>query len=209
VTVSTLLVCDDSAKTEKLQALIVSRPELKLTSSVVGDSAGDRILSESPSLVWIELSPEPAKGLSLLGELKEKYPTIQFLVSYDTLKADLVKSAMQLGAVEYIDPGSADRLLPDAIERIHTRLNEAVMGTGSRPRVLASPSAVASDQPIIPDETYVPGAAASNRSVTGVRSKVVQLEGGPGGLPIWLLPTIMIFMIIVAIVVFLIPGHPH
>jgi DNA-binding NarL/FixJ family response regulator len=207
VTVSTLLVCDDSSKTDMLQALIGSRPELKLTSFVEGASAFDRIRSESPSLVWIELSPEPAKGLSLLGELREKYPGVQFLVSYDTLKADLVKSAMQLGAIEYIDPESADRLLPDAIERIHVRLNEAVMGSSAgRPRLLTAPSLTPSDLPVTPDETYVPGAAAASRSVTGVRGKAVQLASGPGGLPFWLLPAVMLIMIAVFLFVLMTRG---
>lgn len=206
--VSTLLVCDDANKTDSLQALIGSRPELKLTSAVEGGSAGDRIIVDSPSLVWIELSPEPARGLSLLGELREKYPTVQFLVSYDTLKADLVKSAMQLGAIEYIDPGSADRLLPDAIERINHKLNEAIMGGGSaaRARVLQAPSAV--DAPAVPDESYVPGANAAARSVSGVRGKAAQIEGGPGSLPVWLLPTIMLVLIVIAIVTFVMKSHP-
>lgn len=201
--VSTLLVCDDTNKTDQLQTLIGSRPELKLTSAVEGGSAQDRILVDSPSLVWIELSPDPVRGLSLLGELREKYPTIQFLVSYDTLKADLVKSAMQLGAIEYIDPGSADRLLPDAIERINHKLNEAIMGT-PRPRVLQAPSS--SDAPVIPDESYVPGANAAGRSATGLRGNQAQIEGGPGSLPVWLLPTIMLVLIVVTVVMFLMKG---
>jgi hypothetical protein len=201
VTVSTLLVCDDSSKTGNLETLISSRPELKLTSSVQAASAPERIMNDSPSLVWIELSPEPAKGLSVLAELREKFPAVQFLVSYDTLKADLVKSAMQLGAVEYIDPDSADRLLPDAIERIIVKLNEAVLGAGLSRRVLAAPSVSSDVLPIVADQSYVPGAAASNRSVSGVRGKAVQLEGAPGSLPSWLLPAIMLVMIVVAIVV--------
>jgi ActR/RegA family two-component response regulator len=204
VTVSTLLVCDDTSKTDQLQSLIVSRPELKLTSAVEAAGAGERIKSEMPSLVWIELSPEPAKGLLLLGELREKYPSVQFLVSYDTLKADLVKTAMQLGAVEYIDPDSDGRLLPDAIERIHQKLNDAIMGSSTaRPRVVASPT-VAGDGSVQPDDSYVPGANAQNRPVAGgVRGKAAQLEGGPGSMPVWLLPALMIIMIIIAVAVFL------
>jgi hypothetical protein len=136
----------------------------------------------------------------LLGDLREKYPRVQFLVSYDTLKSDLVKSAMQLGAVEYIDPASAERLLPDAIERVVQKLNEAVLGSSAtRPKVLTAPSTI--EVPITPDDTYVPGSTAQNRSVTGARAKVSQLEGGPGALPVWLLPSIMIVMILVAIAV--------
>ncbi len=164
-------------------------------------------MQEHPSLVWIELSPEPAKGLSVLAELREKFPSTQFLVSYDTLKADLIKSAMQLGAVEYIDPDSADRLLPDAIERIIVKLNEAVMGKAAGRRVLAGPAVSSDVLPIVPDESYVPGATGQNRAVSGVRGKAVQLEGSPGSLPVWLLPTIMLVMIVVAIIVALTRGH--
>jgi DNA-binding NtrC family response regulator len=201
VPVSTLLVCDDSSKTDQLQGLIGNQPLLKLTSQVDGPNASARILAESPSLVWIELAPEPAKGLLLLGELKEKFPRVQFLVSYETLKADLVKSAMQLGAVEYIDPENAERLLPDAIERITEKLNEAVLG--KRAKVLTAPSV--SEVPVVPDEAYVPGATAQNRQVSGVRSKESELAGmsmmnvGLG--------VLMVAMILVAIVVWI--GSHH
>ena len=207
MTVSTLLVCDDSSKTGNLETLINSRSELKLTSSTPAATAAERIMQEHPSLVWIELSPEPAKGLSVLAELREKFPSTQFLVSYDTLKADLIKSAMQLGAVEYIDPDSADRLLPDAIERIIVKLNEAVMGKPVARKVLAAPAVSSDLPPVVPDESYVPGATGQNRAVGGVRGKASQLEGSPGSLPVWLLPTIMLVMIVVAIIVALTRGH--
>jgi DNA-binding NarL/FixJ family response regulator len=188
-------VCDDTSKADALQALIGSRPELKLTSAVDQAAASSRITADSPSLVWIELSPEPVKGLSLLGELREKFPAIQFLVSYQTLKADLVKSAMQLGAVEYIDPESADRLLPDAIERIIQKLNEAVLGSSvNRARVVAAPSGT--DAPVVPDESYVPGATAPARSVTGVRGKASELVGAPGSMPWWLGPLLILMLLI-------------
>jgi DNA-binding NarL/FixJ family response regulator len=198
VTVSTLLVCDDSTKTDQLQALISAQPQLNLTGASTGQDAMDAILDKSPSLVWIELSPDPAKGLMLLSELKERYPAVQYLVSYETLKADLVKSAMQLGAVEYIDPASASRLLPDAIERINQKLNAAIMG-GTRPNPGGSALSSVAGGPALPDNSYVPGAAASNRQVGGVRGKVTQMEGGPDGLPNWLLPALMLFMLALCI----------
>jgi ActR/RegA family two-component response regulator len=198
VTVSTLLVCDDSSKIDQLQALISAQPQLNFTGTSSGQDAMETVLDKSPSLVWIELAPDPAKGLSLLGELKERYPAVQYLVSYETLKADLVKSAMQLGAVEYIDPASASRLLPDAIERINQKLNAAVMG-GSRPNPGGSPLSSIAGGPAVPDNSYVPGAAASNRQVGGVRGKVTQMEGGPDGLPNWLLPAVLLFMVALCI----------
>jgi DNA-binding NtrC family response regulator len=206
VTISTLLVCDDTSKADSLQALIGSRPELRLTSSVDQATAQGRISTESPSLVWIELSPEPVKGLSLLGELREKFPAVQFLVSYQTLKADLVKSAMQLGAVEYIDPESAEQLLPDAIERVIHKLNEAVLGSSvNRARVVAAPTAP--ETPAVPDETYIPGAQASTRSVTGVRGKAAELSGAPGSMPWWLGP--LLILCLVAAIVYLAMSQVH
>jgi len=202
VTVSTLLVCDDTTKTDQLQALISSQPQLTLAGFSTGQDAMETILEKSPSLVWIELAPEPAKGLTLLSELKERYPAIQYLVSYETLKADLVKSAMQLGAVEYIDPASASRLLPDAIERITQKLNAAIMGTPrSNPGSPLGSGSIADGTAAVPDSRYVPGAAASNRQVGGVRGKVTRMEGSPDGLPTWILPAIFLFMVALVVCV--------
>jgi DNA-binding NarL/FixJ family response regulator len=205
VAVSTLLVCDDAAKIEQLQALISSEPQLKYTGTVLSENAAKQVLELSPSVIWIELAPEPAKALTLLGELKEKYPALQYLVSYDKLQPDLVKSAMQLGAVEYIDPDSAKRLLPDAIERINQRLHAAIMGNAAvRQPVLTAP-AQTNDLPAA-DDNYVPGAAAPSRQVSGVRGELSQLEGGPGMLPVWFLPATMLALVLVVIILYF-SGH--
>ena len=94
---------------------------------------------------------------------------------------------MQLGAVEYIDPDSAKRLLPDACERINQRLNAAIMGNAAvRQPVLSAPGVTGEPVPV--DDNDVPGAAAPSRQVSGVRGELSQLEGGPGMLPVWFLP---------------------
>jgi chemotaxis response regulator CheB len=205
VAVSTLLVCDDAAKTEQLQALITSEPELKFTGATTSENAAKQVLESSPSVIWVELSPDPAKALTLLGELKEKYPTLQYLVSYDRLQPDLVKSAMQLGVIEYIDPDSAKRLLPDACARITQKLNAAVLGSSStRQPVLTAPSG--GGPPVAVDDNYVPGAAAPARQVSGVRGELSQLEGGPDALPPWLLPSV-ILSLIAAVVYLYFTGH--
>ena len=70
--VSTLLVCDDDAKTEQLQALISSEPQLKYTGSVVSENAAKQVLESSPSVIWIELAPEPAEGFDPVGRIERE-----------------------------------------------------------------------------------------------------------------------------------------
>lgn len=195
MTVSTLLVCDDTAKADEIGAFLQNYSQINLTGASNCEAAAKQILELSPSVVWIELAPDPTRSLSLLGELRETYPAIQYVVSYETLRPDLVKSAMQLGAVEYIDPPSAQRLLPETIDRIQHKLNAAVLGTAMRTPASAEPGA---------DDSYVPGAGASRRQISGVRGTQAQLEGPQ----IWVGPA-LILMLLIAVIYVAFFYHPH
>jgi chemotaxis response regulator CheB len=81
---TTLLVCDAGLdKRQTIEDLIHSQPSLALVSTVSGSMAREQIGSLHPKLVWIELSPAPVRGLSLLAELRETFPQLYFFVSYE------------------------------------------------------------------------------------------------------------------------------
>ena len=87
---TTLLVCDAGLdKRQTIEDLIHSQPSLALVGTVSGGMAREQIGSLHPKLVWIELSPAPVRGLSLLAELRETFPQLYFFVSYEVPDPEL------------------------------------------------------------------------------------------------------------------------
>ncbi len=65
--------------------------------------AREQIGSLHPKLVWIELSPAPVRGLSLLAELRE---TFLKSISSSATKSqipNLIRTAYRLGASDFLD----------------------------------------------------------------------------------------------------------
>jgi DNA-binding NarL/FixJ family response regulator len=196
VNLPTIVVCDgETGKREQIDTMINGQPDLVLLGTVDRDSAKDN-LQDSVKVAWIELAPDPQKGLQLLGELKQAYPGMNFLVSYDTLQSDLVKSALQIGAVEYLDAQSGAKLLSEAVKRIITKESSA------RPVAGAARSG---PPPVMPAPSEK--AASTVRESKNMRSKVSQLDGSPTGLPSWILPAIVLILLIVAVGVYFTQSH--
>ncbi|HEY9680954.1 MAG TPA: hypothetical protein V6C86_05165 [Oculatellaceae cyanobacterium] len=187
-----IVVCDEAAKLRQIDTLIKSQPELVLLGTLEPDTAHQQSIPEGIKITWIELAPEPQKALALLGELKEKYPNMHFLVSHDTLQADLVKTAMQLGAIEYLDSQSAPTLLPEAIKRIAVKEQNAPHTPSGPPPPLPPPS----------DK-----AAQIHRQTGKMRSKVSEIDGTPTGLPAWLLPSVVLILLCVFVTLYFKLGH--
>lgn len=76
------------------------------------------IEQKHPRVVWLDLSPDPQFGLTLLSRLKERYPEVHFLVSNEVLEADLVRNSMQLGAIDFLDARTWSDQLPDVMSRV-------------------------------------------------------------------------------------------
>lgn len=115
----TLIICEaGEEKAKQIEALIGAHKELRLIGTVNRQSAAKQITALSPKLVWIELAPEPMKALTLLGDLREQHPKIQFLVSNETLDGGLIKTSMQLGATDFLDSQTWKDQLPDVVKRV-------------------------------------------------------------------------------------------
>ncbi len=214
----TIVVCDNAAgKKEEIEGLISAQPSLILLGTVSRQAASQQTLQQGIKVIWLELAPDPQKGLALLGELKEKYPKVHYLVSYETLQADLVKTAMQLGAVEYLDMPGAAKLLPPAIGRINSKEQTATTAAGAPPQApLASsrPSATQDNLQALPagqgsiaqGRAERPTSAPAAEKATGSslrKARNLTTEGDPNSvfasLPNWLLPAIMIIMVLVVV----------
>jgi len=219
VNLPTIVVCDAADKREAVEALIGTQPSLIMLGTVSRNTATQQTFQQGIKVIWIELAPDPEKGLALLGTLKERYPKVHYLVSHDTLQADLVKAAMQLGAVEYLDPQGAANLLPGAIARIslkeenvssHAEAPPPAPLSASRPSQTferlpaASQGSIAQGHRV--DESGAPSTKAVSNNMRRARS--LSPEGDPNSpIPPWFLPAVMLIMIIVAIIVVMTMKH--
>ncbi len=116
---STLIVCDDAdGKLAELEIIVLECADLNMAGSTSRELAAEKVAEMHPKLVWIELSSDPEAGLNLLSELKQQFPDIHYLVSNHALEGTLVKSAMNKGAIDFLDAKSVREQLPDVIGRI-------------------------------------------------------------------------------------------
>ncbi len=129
----TLIICEaGEEKAKQIEELIRAHAELRLIGTVNRQSAAKQISALSPKLVWIELAPEPMKALTMLGDLREQHPKIQFLVSNETLDGGLIKTSMQLGATDFLDSQTWKDQLPDVIKRVVLKADQ-LFGTPAAP----------------------------------------------------------------------------
>ncbi len=157
----TLIICEAGEdKAKQIEELIRAHTELRLIGTVNRQTAAKQIAALSPKLVWIELAPEPMKALTLLGDLREQHPKIQFLVSNETLDGGLIKTSMQLGATDFLDSQTWKDQLPDVVKRVVLKaeqLHAPAAAAAAAPAAHAAPAAGgAKDKDAMP-----PGLAAA------------------------------------------------
>ncbi len=188
----TLIICEAGEdKAKQIEELIRAHTELRLIGTVNRQTAAKQIAALSPKLVWIELAPEPMKALTLLGDLREQHPKIQFLVSNESLDGGLIKTSMQLGATDFLDSQTWKDQLPDVVKRVVLKaeqLHAPAAAAAAAPAATAQPAgkekdgippglaaALADDD----DEPVKPRAAAATAAVAPAADSVaVQKKTG-------------------------------
>lgn len=129
---TTLLVCDAGLdKRQTIEDLVHSQPSLALIGTVAGGMAREQIGSLHPKLVWIELSPAPVRGLSLLAELRECFPQLYFFVSYEVPDPELIRTAYRLGASDFLDAERWRTDLPAAVQSILLKHQSEAISTAA------------------------------------------------------------------------------
>lgn len=204
MSLSTLIICEaGEEKAKQIEELIKAHQELRLIGTVNRQSAGKQIASLSPKLVWIELAPEPMKALTLLGDLREQHPKIQFVVSNETLDGGLIKTSMQLGATDFLDSQTWKDQLPDVVRRVVLKAEQLYAPTASpspasekaMPPGLAA--ALADDDDDVPVKPKSKGAAMSESEIapqkeTGTShamrasSRKTEIKGSSTASPPWI-----------------------
>ncbi len=119
---STLVVCDaGKEKQAQIEALVGANESMALLGTTSTHDSIEKIRETDPKLVWIELAPNPDQVIKLLSVLKTQFPSVYYLVSNEELNAALVKTSMQMGAVDFLDAKTWNDQLPDVISRILTK----------------------------------------------------------------------------------------
>jgi pilus assembly protein CpaE len=134
---STLLVCDAGLdKRQTIEDLIHSQTSMTLVSTVSGSLSREQIAALHPKLVWIELSPAPVRGLSLLAELREVFPQVHFFVSYEVPDPELIRTAYRLGCSDFLDAERWRTDLPAALQSILLK-DQVVQNANAAGKVIA------------------------------------------------------------------------
>lgn len=116
---STLVVCDAGKdKQAQIEALVGANESMALLGTTSTHDSIEKIRETDPKLVWIELAPNPDQVIKLLSVLKTQFPSVYYLVSNEELNGALVKTSMQMGAVDFLDAKTWNDQLPDVISRI-------------------------------------------------------------------------------------------
>lgn len=118
MSLSTLVISEAEDMSRQIEALLKESNDLELAHLSSRQSAREDISATDPRVIWIALSPQPENGLELLNSLKSEFDNKHFLVSNETLEADLVKKSMQLGAVDFLDAKTWSVQLPDVTSRV-------------------------------------------------------------------------------------------
>lgn len=164
----------------QIEELIAAHAALQYLGPVSRQGASKQIQQSGARLVWIDLEPEAMKGLTLLGDLIELYPRHHFLVSHGTLQADLVKTAMQLGAADFLDSQTWAQQLPDVISRIQSK-------EAAQQDRISQQSISLAHLPEVPMED-------TPKNVSKMRAHAVEMESA---LPVWLIPSIIVILLAV------------
>jgi DNA-binding NarL/FixJ family response regulator len=126
----TLVICDaDLKKRTAIEDLIMGQTSLTIADKASILSAIERVQKLQPALVWLELAPDPEKALKLVAELKNKFPKIPILVSYDVADPDLIRKSYRLGVLDFLDAERWRTDLPAAI---------AILQPGRKRRLMTS-----------------------------------------------------------------------
>lgn len=101
-TLPTVLISGASEElTARIEQLIRGQAELSLVESVTPRAAANRDFKAK--LVWVELESDPEANVALLESLIKAHPNTFFVVSKEDLEPELVKRAMQVGALDFLD----------------------------------------------------------------------------------------------------------
>ncbi|MFA7552803.1 MAG: response regulator transcription factor [Spongiibacteraceae bacterium] len=112
-----MLIDDHQIIREGLQNILEGRPDYILTSEVDSAEKGYELCSKQlPDLLIIDLALPGMGGIELLRRLKKRWPELKIMVFSIYSNPQLVKRAIEAGALSYVTKSSARNSIIEAIE---------------------------------------------------------------------------------------------
>ena len=96
-----------------------------------GEEALQKIRQYQPDIVLTDLKMSPVDGFELISECREKYPHIQFIVLSSYNDFENVRSAMKMGAFDYVfkltvKPEELLKIMDEATSSIDTQTEQLI-----------------------------------------------------------------------------------
>jgi DNA-binding NtrC family response regulator len=119
---ASILLIDDEENLRRTLAMILTREGFQVDTAATIMEARQRLQSSSYDLTFLDLKLPDANGLTLLPDLRSRFPSMPVLVLTAHDKLDAALEAVRQGAIDYllkpIDP-------PELIKRVKEVLQES------------------------------------------------------------------------------------
>lgn len=116
-----ILVVEDSKVIQKRMSMILSKAGFHVDTCSNGKEALEKISTQEPQLVFIDLMMPVMDGYALLKNLKSTHPSIIMIIVSATPKKDAWGEVSRLGAIDYLQKPSRDQ---DLVEMVNKYLNK-------------------------------------------------------------------------------------
>jgi two-component system, NtrC family, response regulator AtoC len=116
-----IMIVDDEPQVAEVLARSLSRQGHRATVVHSGREALERLNTQMPDAMFLDVSMPGMNGLDVMAEVKRKRPSLPVVVITGHATADEVERVKQLGAVDVIHKPSALTHYHRAIERLGTK----------------------------------------------------------------------------------------
>lgn len=116
-----ILVVDDHAviRSGLRKVLMVSRDLEAVGEATDGVEAVQMVDATKPDVILMDLMMPEMDGIAATREIRRKYPPAQVIVLTSFLDAKLIRSALQAGAIGYLEKNVTASELGNAIRSAH------------------------------------------------------------------------------------------
>ncbi len=120
MTIKILLVDDHAVVRSGLSKFLMVNKDLELVGEASdGAEAVQLVALHEPDIVLMDLMMPGVDGISATREIRQKYPKVKVIALTSFAEEDMVKGALQAGAIGYLQKNVTARELGNAIRSAH------------------------------------------------------------------------------------------
>jgi len=120
MTIKILLVDDHAVVGSGLSKFLMVNKDLELVGEASdGAEAVQLVALHEPDIVLMDLMMPGVDGISATREIRQKYPKVKVIALTSFAEEDMVKGALQAGAIGYLQKNVTARELGNAIRSAH------------------------------------------------------------------------------------------